>query len=394
MMIVSAGAPSSGPGLTTVQVLRGRSEILKHVACLQDFAARCDQPDALHWLDYFFHNRGWWFRQPYLVVVGKPSVAGGPVLEGELEGAAIFFEYAIPGLRSWAFFNDNIVAPAHKRGRIAALAANAIMDQGAHLLVATFWCNAEESEAPAPHLHAANIFWTRRMRTGKRRITLGKTYEETLAKFGKSTRTHFRYYRKKLDAKVNCEYVSDVRGMISETDMLELNSRCMNPVSKSECLLRYRNAAVNPGGMMAGLRDENGVWLSVIGGWRHGDTIVTHWQANSAAYQKDSMVTVLRAHFLEAESVNGTRELMMYGSTSHSMHHSYDLEHLCDIFVQRNSKRARLARAAGKLFAKPNPITHRSNFLAAALWDENLQWESTETVTSAHGQEISARPAA
>lgn len=325
------------------------------------------------------------------MVVGKPSVDGGAVIEGELEGAAIFFEYTMLGLRSWAFFSDNVVAPVHNRGRIAALAANAIMQQGAHLLVATFWCKAEETEAPAPHLEAANILWTRRMRTGKRRMTLGRTYEETLAKFGKSTRTHFRYYRKKLDAKLNCEYVSDVRGMISAADMLELNSRCMNPVSKAECLLRYRNAAVNAGGMMAGLRDENGAWLSVIGGWRHGDTIVTHWQANSASYRKDSMVTVLRAHFLEAESVSGTRELVMYGSTSHSMHHSYDPEHLCDIFVQRNSKRARLARAVGKLFAQPNPITHRSNFLAAALWDETLQWTSPTDGTPMKSQPIPLR---
>jgi hypothetical protein len=260
--------------------------------------------------------------------------------------------------------------------------------------VASFWCNAGEADEPPPALRDADLLWTRRLRTGKRRMLLGKTYDETLAKFGKSTRTHFRYYRKKLDAKVNCDYVSDARSLISEADLLELNCRCMNPVSKAECLLRYRNAAINKGGMMAGLRDENGVWLSVIGGWRHGDTIVTHWQANSADFQKDSMVTVLRAHFLEAESVNGTRELIMYGSTSHSMHHSYDPEHLCDIFVKRNSKRARLVRAVGKLFAQPNPITHRSNFLAAALWDDDLQWESVQTVPPTPAREISARPAA
>jgi hypothetical protein len=341
---------------------------------LEVFARSVGQPDSLHWMHYFLHNRKWWCRRPYLVLVRKAGTAGRPVQADDLEGAALFFEYGNRFLRTWAFVGDNLAAPEAERGRISALALQAMLDCGAHAIVSTHWREPSDRYEPGRMLEKPGMQWAQRARTGARGMRLGTTFEETLALFGKSTRFNFRYYRKRFEEKVASEYIGDARETMSLNDLLALNAACRNPVDTSECRLRYENSVHRPGGFLSGLRDEDGKWISAIGGWRSGTTAVIHWQANLAQVEKDSLVTVMRAKFLQYEVEQGTRELRIFGGTSHSMGHAFAPEVPFDTFVRRRSKRAFLLWLAGQLFARPNLLVRDSNFLAAGLCADNLEW--------------------
>ena len=107
---------------------------------------------------------------------------------------------------------------------------------------------------------------------------LGRTYAETLAKFGKPTRTNLRYYRKLLLSRMDCKFVADALPVVTEEDVLRLSSNSLNPMRMDECKRRYRAARELPGGFLIALLGPKEQPLSIIGGWRQGTTAVVHHQ--------------------------------------------------------------------------------------------------------------------
>jgi hypothetical protein len=357
-----------------VEVVRGSAAILALQEPLEAFASQCRQPDALHWLDYFLRNRNWWCTRPYLVIVRIPGSAGKPLHAGNIQGAALFFEYGTRGIRTGAFVSDDLVAPESNRGRIAALAALAIVEEGAHMMVSTYWRAASDSYDPGPLLLHPNLEWAERCRTGRRRLQLGQTFEQTLASFGKSTRVHFRYYRKRFEARFAPVFLGDARGSLSEAEFLALNAGSCYPADPVDCLLKLHNSVHQPNGFLSTLRDSSGCCISAVGGWRSGDTVVIQWQANSMAYEKYSLVTVMRALCLEYEVSRGTREMSYLGGTSHSMHHAFAPEAPFDMFVRRCSLWASALYFAGRLFLRATRFAKHKNFLVQGICESSLEW--------------------
>jgi hypothetical protein len=358
-----------------VCVLDGRKDILAHSALLRAFAARCDQPCALHWMPFFLNGRGRWWKRPSLVLVMKPGADLAQLQVDDLAGAALFFEYRPLGLPTWTAVNDDVVAPEGQKSLIAGIAADAMLSRGAHAVVASYYEDPLDPNEPWKALRRSGSQWVQRSRQMRRQMRLGQTYEETLGRLGKSTRSNMRYYSKRLQARVPFEYVADARGVLTEADMLALNEQSLNPVDKSSCKLRYKVSCEGEG-FLVGIRSLDGEWLSAIGGWRLGSTTVVHWQVNRAGYEKDSLVTVMRASLLNGEAAAGTQRLMYYGGTSHSMHNSFEEEVAWDFFVRRRSRRAAVLHMLSRFVETPDGFTKRTNFLASGLRNPELRWRS------------------
>ena len=216
----------------------------------------------------------------------------------------------------------------------------------------------------------------RRRKVG-RSLRLLPTLDATLAQMGKSTRFNLRYYRRRLEKQVPCEYVPDAVSALRDEDLQALNASSLNPVAAAEFARRIRSASELPGSFLSGLRDGEGRWLSLVGGWRQGKTTVLYWQMNTAGFERHSIGTVMRSFLLEAEIGRGAEKLLIYGGTPHAMRHSFEQDTVADLVVRRRGLQSSLLCWASRFFASPGMVSGRSNFLATVLQDEQLRWAAS-----------------
>lgn len=363
-----------------VCVLEGSDAILKRVSLLEMLAERCGQPGAMHWLGYFLGGGGAKWKRPVLVLLVKPGVDGhGRVEADDLHAAVLFYELRVLGFGTGAYTTDDlegirtVVAPAGMRSYVTARAVRALLRQKAHVVLTSYACTKLDGKHPGPVLRASEVRWAERDRAVKKQLQLADTYDGTLAKFGKTTRTNMRFYRKRMLAKMDCKLVADVQTLLSEADISALNAASLNPVPDAECLRRFRASRDLPGGFLVGLRGAEGQWLSMAGGWRHGSTTVVHYQMNAAGYRKDSLGTVMRAFLLEHEVGLGTKTLVFYRGTPHPMSHAFDDEVVRDLLVCRTSWRAALLRRLAEIVDARN-FWGSTAFLAAAMVSDEWNW--------------------
>jgi hypothetical protein len=370
-------------------VLQGQKAILEREGPLQQLAERCDQRGAMHWLGYFMGGAGVKWKHPYLVLHLKPGVDVNSMNPSDLLGAALFFELRVFGVGTGAFSTDDweglrtVIAPAAMRGELAARAVHALIQRGAHVVLTTYRHTSPEEKAASRMLQRRGVLWTEYDRkVTKHRLMLEKTYDETLAKFGKQTRFNFRYYRKRLMARMDCRFLADALPEVDETELVLMNAKALNPVSEDECRRRFRAARDLADGFLIALRGPQGQLLSILGGWRQGTTTVMHHQSQIAGFEKDSLCTVMRAFFLESEIERGTRTVIFYHGTNHRMTHAFDVEPLRDLVVCRKSLRARLLRKLATRVASPRYYrdTHyfggSTTFFASTLTHEDAIWRS------------------
>jgi len=368
-------------GNPTVVVLAGRDAVLEQSPLLENLAARCDQPGAMNWLRYFLSGQSAKRKHPWLVLLTRAGAYSTQLQLDDVWAAVLFSEYRVLGVPTKAFSTNDlagmrtVVAPVEWRQAAAAMAIEALMARGAHSVLVSYDNAGRESGRPAGRW-GRNMQWAMRRRATGQTLLLAETYDATLAKLGKKTRFNLRYYRKRLLKRMPAEFIEDVRGMLSDADLIALNAASLNPIEKSECLLQYESACRLPGGFLLGLRGAEGEWLSLLGGWRQGDRTVMHWQINAEGYEKDSLCTVMRSFFVEHEVLRGTRGITFYGGTPHSMAHSFEQEETWDLVVRRKSLKAAAFQLAASLFASPQGLTRRINFLARTLCVDDLEWHT------------------
>lgn len=363
-------------------VLDTREAILDLAPLLQNLAERCGQPGAMHWLPYFLDEAVTRRRLPYLVLLLKPEEQQGRSLCAEdLEAAALFFEYRICGLRSGAVTAadavgfSSVIAPAGQRARVAAMAARALVERGANIVLATYE-DAGEPESRSAFTGWKGVLAATRHRDVQRVLRLAPTMEATLAQMGKSTRFNFRYYRRRLQKHAGCVYVEDARPALQDADFHAINRASLNPVPEAEFARRVRSATTLQDSFLVGLRAADGRWLSLAGGWRQGKTTVLHWQSNASGFEKQSVGTVMRSFFLEAEIARGADTLLIYGGTPHSMRYAFERQTVADLVLRRKGLHASLLGWSARFFSSSNSVLGRENFLASTLRDPGLNWSS------------------
>lgn len=356
-------------------ILDHRDSVLSMAPLLEALAARCGQPGAMHWLPYFLDKSVLRHRRPRLVLFLKPEEIVGESLQAQdLVAAALFFEYEVLGLRTGVVATadavgfNTVIAPEELRAKVAAVAARALSDGGAAVVIATYGvARGTNTGADLPgQVTPDGARWAWRTRQVPRMLALQPTMDETLAQMGKSTRANLRYYRRRLEKLVPCEFVPESAPLLDGADLEQLNASSLNPVPAEDFARRIRCASELPGSFLCGLRDEKGRWLSLVGGWRQAETTVLFWQMNTAGLEKHSIGTVMRSFFLEHEIERGARRLLVFGGTPHSMRHAFTHDPVSDLVVARRGSRAFLIRCAARLLGLSG-ASGGARFVAEAL---------------------------
>jgi hypothetical protein len=377
-------------------VLQGREAILRQASLLCDLAESCNQAGAMHWLEYFLDPNRVTRKPPYLVLeVRFPSEEKNLTLKN-VKSAALFFEYRVFGCHTGVFATDDavgfrtVIAPAGERDRVAARSAQALVDLGAHIVLVTYEIGRNEPHLPNLGRCIPESRCGYRDRSVGRVLRLEPSFDAMLARLGRSTRFNLRYYRRRLLKHLPSEFVPDVRPCLDLKQMQALNRGSLNPVTDAEAELRWHSSCELPGSFVVGLRSSaEGQWLSLIGGWRQGDTTVLYWQLNAAGYERDSIGTVMRSFFLEHEIDRGARRLLIFGGTPHSIRHAFETDHIADLVVCRCGLHAAMLRLIARAFSSPSAPRRRSNYLAQILCSADLYWtHATENaqVSLRHGE--------
>src|ERR1039458_9832513 len=149
----------------------------------------------MHWLGYFLGGAGARWKRPYVVLVLRPGADTKSPRLDDMRGAALFYEVSALGIHTGAFATDDwegfrtVIAEPALRRQVTALAVQALMQRGAHLLLTTYNDSAGDPKSAGPILESPGTLWAEHERkVTKQRLILGRTYEETLAKFGRRTR--------------------------------------------------------------------------------------------------------------------------------------------------------------------------------------------------------------
>lgn len=382
-----------------VFILAGRKAILQHAHLLERLAEQCGQYGAMQWLDYFLGGSGRHWKKPYAVLIVKPGADRTALKQEDLTAAVLVYELCIFGLRSGAVATDDwegfrtVVAPPGLRKWASTRATEALIEHGAHIVLISR--QAEPSDDPDCLTQTAGgsrdlQYSENRREMSKTTLLLGDSFEETLRKFGPSTRANMRVYRRRLARRMGYEFVPDARQALGEKHVEILATRSLNTTSVGEVMRRFRAARDLPGGFLVGLRRGDG-WLSLLGGWRQKTTTVIYFQVNSAGYEKYSLGTIMRSHLLESEVERGTRRLIFYHETNHTMSRAFEKEGVRDILAHRASLRADVLRkVAGLIFPADlyGSITHyggSNKFLAAAMASHSAKWQTIKAPASGTG---------
>ena len=363
-------------------ILDSPAAILALAPLLEDFAAKCGQSGAMHWLPYFLDPAATRRRAPRLVLLLQPEGERCERLRTEdLRGAALFYEYEVFGMKTGAVATgdavgfSSVIGPWSERAEVAAEAARALVDRGAVVVLATYEGLSDQGAGIA-FTGLPDVAFAQRQRRVARMLRLMPTLDETLAQMGKSTRANLRRYRRRLEAHTTCEFVAEAAKELAGMDFRAMNRGSLNPVAQQEFTRRVQAASELSGSFLCGLRSADGRWLALLGGWRQGRTTVLQWQMNSAGWEKFSLGTAARSYFIEQEIAHGAERLMLYGGTPHTMRSAFEAQAVADLVVRRKGVRSLALSLASRVFAGPNQMAARGNFLAATLQDKGLRWRS------------------
>jgi len=366
-------ADVSSPAWAT-EVLRGRASLVAMLPMLAELSRRTGQTSAMDSIEYLLGAPTMLGKTPYLVLVGtRPGVDGLRAAAQDVQGAVLLHEYQIAGRGARVFATHDftgqrtVFAPPELRTLVAETAGRALAEQGAWMTMISVEVAMEAgrlpllSAGPRPGCRMAA-----RIRRVPRDLLIGTTLEATMATLGRNTRRNFRRYRQRLEADLGASFVPRVE--ISREEFLAMNRASTNPAPDEDAAWRYECTASLPGTMFAGVKSDDGRWLSMIGGRRYDGITEIEWQMNRGGLPRYSLSTVMRSYLLEHEVTLGTAKLMFQGGTPHSMRHSLAGSEVLDILVVRRSPLAWLLwRLARWIFPK-------TNFLGQVLQDEGLSW--------------------
>ena len=364
---------------THVRHLRGVPEILAHKHLLEDFAAKIGQHTSMHGLGFRLEHDYARNKVPHLISVVAGLDVSAPLTLDSLLGCVLFFEYR---LWSWntGFFAtgdssgiSSVIAPPGIRAQVAARAASTILRKG-KIALACFRSDSGSLDGIAFPAEQQGL-WAAQVRGVQDHLHLGPTYDRTLERLGKRTRTHLRYYRKRVEANTGCLFIADAAPYISKSQLASINLTSLKPISQSILDLQFHAAAERPGGFLCGLRARDGGWLSLAGGWRQNHTSLVQWQMNASKLQHLSLCTAFRAYLIEHEVSLGTTTLRFHGGTTHSMVHSFRQEYAVDLLLRRTGPfLAFLVRLVPRLVEMHGGRAGRGNFLVDALRSNKLEW--------------------
>jgi hypothetical protein len=365
-----------------VLVFQGNTAVLEQSSLLGALAERCGQAGAMNWLSHFLQVSSFKGKEPYVVLFLRREVTASSLTLEDVHAAVMLFEYRVWGLPTGAFCADDwagfrtVIAPEAQRGAIAAMAVDALLKHGAQIALISYHHALRATSKLVP-LSSERLRWGWLTLPMAMSLPLETTFEATLATLGKSTRNNLKYYRRRLAKELPCEFVADARDLLNDQDLEAVNRGSLNPIALKDFRLQYRSSCTLQGGFLMGLRNGEGKWLSLVGGWRQAGTTVHYWQMNTAGYEKLSIGKAMLSYFLEHEVNIGTRTLSYNGGTPNPIRYSFVQEEATYFIARRRSWRAALLYKVMQILASAHFIQINS-LLAQIINRKDIVWHSTD----------------
>ncbi len=359
-----------GPERSVVHFAIGKGAVLGLSEKLIEFSARCGQPGAMHDVGYFLSKPGALPRTPYLLLVGAAELDLNSRNFSDLLGVLLIYEHRVVNLGGGAFATNDrsgrntLVAMPSQRALVAGIAARALLDRGAEIVLMSFrgsdsgnLCGAGVPLLKIGPGGRAVARWSVRERTIPGYLELLPSYDATLATIGQRTRSNLRYYRRRAESQLGCEFVPEMK--VSREEVVAFNEECMYGVSAKVMGGRYDSLEDLAEPVFMGIRDRDGRWLSMLGGRRYLDRSELLWQMNRNGFRANSLGTVMRSYYIEHEIARGSRRLYIEGGTPHPIKFSFVPETLIDLGAVRQSLTAKAMQFVARRYVPPdNELSH------------------------------------
>lgn len=353
-------------------IVRGREAISALQPALAALSRETGQAGSMDWLSHQLHSPNSLKKDPHVVLFGRDAVAlPRRTSTGSLLGAVLIYEYQYAGLPTGVFATDDIsgtrtvLAPASSRLEVLRQAVACLMRRNAAVVFASVDQEAEPASQPQVPVRMQFAHRTRWIPTA---LSLGSTFDSTLAQLGARTRRNLRYYRRRAVTELGAQFVSHAH--VTRDQFLALNSASTHPLSYEEAIWRhdlFERSRLLPTTLYAGMRSASGEWLSLIFGQRRDGMAEIEWQINRAVASHHSFSIAMRAFLLEHEVSLGTTELRFIGGTQHSISASCATNPVTDILAIRQGS---VRGWALRHFARR--LLPEVNFLRGALEDQQM----------------------
>jgi len=380
-----------------MRVVRGYDAVCSLQSLVGEIARQSGQGSDGMDLAYFLSMPKSRKKTPYLVLSRAASPSPDePCVDG-YRGAVLLYEYRYAGVGTRVFASSdaigrrNVFAPLAARAALAANAAQTLVERGAHLvhlayLVSDgrkdepqgFLCNVndvaesagtsekafypasavEATEAALHRMAAATGSWSWNLLEGRvpLYLPLESTFDRTVARFGKKTRTNLRYYPRLAEREQGCTFVPEVQMNLAE--FVAFNRQCgyAEAVPDSWATWRWHSLAEVANPVFCGVRDGLGRWACLIGGRRNGTEMEMDWQMNRTDLSRYSLSTAARSWLIDHEVERGTQQFSLEGGSSHVMMRSFVQGRVAKLTVKRDSVYTRLLTRFASQILPGNPV--------------------------------------
>lgn|GEM_PF-6378723 len=186
------------------------------------------------------------------------------------------------------------------------------------------------------------------------RILLGRSFEETLGRFGPRMRRNLRYYRRQVAEKLNAEFCPHLSAAESGAAVGQLTERGVSVQVRADDVRSMQQfLSARPGLFHMGLRAGD-VWLSHLTGLRGGSVTYLFQQMNSAGFPSYSLCTAMRSYFLEHEIAIGQREINFVNGTCTYFRQCCESDRCCVVVAYRGPAASLLVRWVAPHYNPPN----------------------------------------
>ena len=350
--------------LSEWHIVSGVENLLPMQPELAVLASCCEQQGVLDFLDYFLQvpNSGFgvlfssvsnakWTesftrgsRYPHLLFRTGPD---------GLEAAVLLLEYRVLGLRTGLYIPFDldgyrtVIAPPEQRNLVARQAAEYLLKRGARLLLISYMETQPGSAVRASdHVPERSDPIASQVRTASRMLPLHSTFDQTLSTMGSHTRRNLRLAQRRLRKEMGAVLVPEAELTLAE--FLHLNRNSKYAVPNDVAAWRFHTARTMRGGVFAGLRADDGRWLSVLGAHCSEQTVCLDWQMNLTGYASLSIGNAMRAFFIQHQIQRGMRWIRFEGGTPHSISSAFVVEHSRELLFARSRWLVRFLRSVFK----------------------------------------------
>jgi len=312
-MHARAAAPWLDGADRTTELLIGAAKLRAYIPAIQELRRQAGQEDDMTSDPHYFMAANALSTRRIMTVLIRRN--------RELEACVFFFEHCRFGIglgfcRGGDGIGEGLVAggPAAFRIHYVHLATQALLRHwrihGVSLAIMAPVNHCLEVMGPADACHCFAG------RSVARNLPLPATYRAMLESMGPRTRRSLAGKRRKLEKSLQIAFTPWLRPEQAQEAMLSLQPKARPQREPGFYQARFALLRDRPDFFCMGLQLPDGAWLSLVSGWRRGDTTYVDLQLNHSDYKKHSLSAVMRAYLLEYEISFHRQCIHFVGGTS------------------------------------------------------------------------------